>query len=208
MWVHGGKTADDTTKEAVALLTNKFPRTDIKKMLDMPPKAALLNMTEAFGNLAPQEASTDVQARIQALLLCMMNDIASEDPEFIVKLEEAGNGPRRCPRCGADYTKNGARHNDKGPEQTYRCKGLKHHRFAFNPGFEGRRYRKVPITRAVRLYCRYGGIREAAKEISSEGGKEPHCSTIARRVHDMVSMTVEYLRGLGMKGTECVCSTD
>ena len=205
----GGKTADDITKEeAVALLTNKFPRVDIQKMLDMPPKAALLNMAEAFGNLTPQEASTDVQAHIQALLLCMVKDIASEDPEFIVKLEEAGNSPPCCPKCGADYTKNGMRPNDKGPEQTYRCKGPKHHRFVFNPGFEGRRYPKVLITRAVRLYCRYGSIREVAKEISSEGGKEPHYSTIARWVHDMVSMTVEYLRGLGMKGIGYVCSTD
>ena len=117
----GGKTADDTTKEAVDLLTNKFPRVGVKKMLDMPPKTALLGMAEAFGNLAPQEASTDVQAHIQALLLCMVKDTASEDPEFVVKLEEAGKRPPCCPTCGADYTKNGPRHNKKGPEQTYRC---------------------------------------------------------------------------------------
>ena len=193
----GGKTVDDITKEeAVDLLTNKFPRVDVKKMLDMPPKAALLSMAEAFGNPAPQEASTDVQAHIQALLLCMVKDIAAADPEFVVKLEEAGNSPPCCPECGADYTKNGVRHNKKGPEQTYRCKGPKHHRFVFNPGFEGRRYDKVLITRAVRLYCRMGSIREVAKELTSEGDDGPHYSTIARWIHDMVSMTVEYLRGL------------
>ena len=205
----GGKTVDDITKEeAVDLLTNKFPRVDVKKMLDMPPKAALLSMAEAFGNPAPQEASTDVQAHIQALLLCMVKDIAAADPEFVVKLEEAGNSPPCCPECGADYTKNGVRHNKKGPEQTYRCKGPKHHRFVFNPGFEGRRYDKVLITRAVRLYCRMGSIREVAKELTSEGDDGPHYSTIARWIHDMVSMTVEYLRGLGMKGIGRVCSTD
>ena len=205
----GGKTADDITKEeAVDRLTNKFPRVDVKKMLDMPPKAALLSMAEAFGNPAPQEASTDVQAHIQALLLCMVKDIAAADPEFVVKLEEAGNSPPCCPECGADYTKNGVRHNKKGPEQTYRCKGPKHHRFVFNPGFEGRRYDKVLITRAVRLYCRMGSIREVAKELTSEGDDGPHYSTIARWIHDMVSMTVEYLRGLGMKGIGRVCSTD
>ena len=205
----GGRTVDDITKEeAVDLLTNKFPRVDVKKMLDMPPKAALLSMAEAFGNLTPQEASTDVQAHIQALLLCMVKDIAAADPEFVVKLEEAGNSPPCCPECGADYTKNGVRHNKKGPEQTYRCKGPKHHRFVFNPGFEGRRYDKVLITRAVRLYCRMGSIREVAKELTSEGDDGPHYSTIARWIHDMVSMTVEYLRGLGMKGIGRVCSTD
>ena len=166
----GGKTVDDITKEeAVDLLTNKFPRVDVKKMLDMPPKAALLSMAEAFGNPAPQEASTDVQAHIQALLLCMVKDIAAADPEFVVKLEEAGNSPPCCPECGADYTKNGVRRNKKGPEQTYRCKGPKHHRFVFNPGFEGRRYDKVLITRAVRLYCRMGSIREVPRSSRAKG---------------------------------------
>ena len=78
----------------------------------------------------------------------------------------------------------------------------------FNPGFEGRRYDRVLITRAVRLYCRIGSIRDVAKELTSEGDDGPHYSTIAGWIHDMVLMTVEYLRGLGMKGIGRVCSTD
>ena len=54
----GGKTAkciDDITKEeAVALLTVKFPQIDMQKMLDLPPKAAMVKMAEAFNSLAPQ----------------------------------------------------------------------------------------------------------------------------------------------------------
>ena len=168
----------------------------------------MVKMAEAFNSLAPQEASTDVQAHIQALMLCMMRDVASEDPEFTIKLEQAGESPPACPKCGADYVRNGVRHNKKGPERTYRCKGPKRHRFVFNPGFEGRRYPNKLITRAVRLYCRTGSVRSVASELTSEGDEGPHYSTVARWVHDMVSMTVAYLQNLGMKGTGHICSTD
>ena len=87
---------------------------DMQKMLDMQPKAAMARMAEAFNSLAPQEASTDVQAHIQALMLCMMRDISSEDPEFTIKLEQAGESPPACPKCGAEYVRNGVRHNEKG----------------------------------------------------------------------------------------------
>ncbi len=203
------KDVDDITKEeAVALLTAKFPQVDMQEMLDMPPKDAMVRMAEAFDGLAPQEASVDVQAHIQALMLCMMRDIISEDPEFITRLEPAGEHPPACPKCGAEYVKNGVRKNEKGPEQTYRCKGPGRHRFVFNPGFERRRYPNTMITRAVRLYCEIGSIRVVAGELASEGDDGPHYSTVARWIHDMVSKTVEYLRGLGMRGIGHVCSTD
>ena len=74
----------------------------------------MVKMAEAFNSLAPQEASTDVQAHIQALMPYMMRDVASEDPEFTIKLEQAGESPPACPKCGADYVRNGVRHNEKG----------------------------------------------------------------------------------------------
>ena len=110
----------------------------------------------------------------------MMRDVASEDPEFTIKLEQAGESPPACPKCGADYVRNGVRHNKKGPERTYRCKGPKRHRFVFNPGFEGRRYSNKLITRAVRLYCRTGSVRSPAWTARTGGPLSLTSTTLCR----------------------------
>ena len=195
-------------EEAVAFLTTRFPQMNIREILDMPPKNAMVAMADAFDQLTPQEASVDVRAHIQALLLCLMRDVESEDPEFIIELGPPGDEPPACPKCNSAYVRCGRRYNEKGPERTYRCKGPKHHRFTFNPGFERRRYPNAVITRAVRLYFKIGRIRVVAKELSSEGEKAPHYSTVARWIHDMVLRVVGYLRRVGMKGLGYVCSTD
>ena len=155
-------------------------------MLSMPPKEAMPAITEAFGRLTPQESSADVCAHVQALLLSLMRDIYSEDPEMIIKLEPAGEEPHACPLCGSEFVRYGLRYNEKGPERTYRCEEERPHRFTFNSGFERMRYPNALITRAVRLYFKIGSIRQVAGGIAVESGSKPHNSSVSRWVCSMV----------------------
>lgn len=206
----GGKADGDmdiTKGEAVARLTTIFPQMGIAGMLDMPPREAMLAISEAFDHLSPQEATTEVRMHVQALLLALMDDVVSECPGMVIELVPADTAPPACPRCGSDYIRYGSRNNQKGVEQTYLCKGPEGHRFTFNPGFERRRYPNGVIARAVRLYPKIRSAREVADELE-KGGKGPHHVTVSRWVHDMVWMVVKCLKKIGMRGIGHACSTD
>ena len=196
-----------TKEEAVARLATIFPRTDVAGMPDMPPREAMLAISEAFDRLTPQEATTEVRMHVQALLLALMGDVVSECPEMVIGMAPADAAPPACPRCGSDYIRHGSRNNQKGREQTYLCKGPEGHRFTFNPGFERRRYPNGAIARAVRLYPKIRSVRGVADELKKDG-KGPHYSTASRWVHDMVWMVVECLKKIGMRGIGHACSTD
>ncbi len=194
-------------EEAVARLTANFPRMDISGMLEMPPREAMLAIAEAFGRLTPQEATADVREHVQALLLALLGEVVSECPEMVIKLVPADTDPPACPRCGAACIRYGPRHNRKGTEQTYLCKGPEPHRFTFNPGFERRRYPNHMIARAVRLYAKIRSAREVADELS-EDGKGPHHITVSGWVRDMIWRVVGYLKKIGMRGIGHHTGTD
>ena len=196
-----------TKEEAVARLTANFPRLNISRMPDMPPKEAVLAMAGAFERLTPQEATADVREHAQALLLALVCDVAAEHPEMIINLMPADDTPSACPHCGAACTRYGSRENQKGTERTYLCRGPEPHRFTFNPGFEGRRYPDHVIAGAVDLYAGIRSARLVAHRLR-RGGKGPHHATVPRWVRDMVWGAVAYLRKMGMGGIGHHSGTD
>ena len=203
----GSRIFEIAKEEAVARLTASFPGMDVLGMSNMPPKDALVAMHDAFGRLAPHEVTAEVREHAQALIIALADEVASEDPEVVIRLVPADGDPPACPECGAEYSMNGPRYNKKGKEQTYICKGPEPHRFIFNPGFERMRYPNETIARAVRLYPKFRSLRVVADELL-EGGKGPHVSTVCRWVNAMVGRMVKFLKAVGMKSIGRVCSTD
>ena len=173
----------------------------------MPPKDALVAMHDAFSRLAPHEVTAEVREHAQVLIVALADEVASEDLEIVIKLVPADGDPPACPKCRAEYSRNGHRYNEKGKEQTYICKGPKHHRLIFNPGFERMRYPNDTIARTVRLYPKFRSLRVVANDLIV-GGKGPDVSIVCRWVNAMVGRMVKFLKAVGMKSIGHVCSTD